>query len=47
VVTAVNGIELDSPARAADVARTLANARSARVTVRRNGASQTLNVELP
>jgi general secretion pathway protein C len=47
VVTAVNGIELDSPARAADVARTLASARSARVTVRRNGASRTINVELP
>lgn len=47
VVTAVNGIELDSPARAAEIARTLAQARSAAVTVRRDGASRTLQVRLP
>jgi general secretion pathway protein C len=47
VVTAVNGIELDSPARAAEVARSLAQATSASVTVRRDGTSRTLQVRLP
>jgi general secretion pathway protein C len=46
VVTAVNGIELDSPARAAEVARSLSQARAATVTVRRDGKSQQLSVNL-
>jgi len=46
VVTAVNGIELDSPARAAEVARTLATASAANVTVRRNGKSEKISVNL-
>ncbi len=47
IVTAVNGIALDSPARAAEVARTLAQASSAEVTVRRDGATRKLRVDLP
>lgn len=47
VVTAVNGIPLDSPARAAEVARTLSQAQSAEVTVRRDGATRKLRVDLP
>lgn len=46
VVTAVNGIELDSPARAAEVARSLAQSNAARVTVRRNGKPHNLSVNL-
>jgi general secretion pathway protein C len=46
VVTAVNGIELDSPARAAEVANTLSTARAANVTVRRNGKSEQISVKL-
>lgn len=47
IVTEVNGIALDSPARAAEVARTLAQASSAEVTVRRDGATRKLRVDLP
>lgn len=47
VVTAVNGIALDSPARAAEVARALASASGASVTVRRDGRLETLSVTLP
>ena len=46
VVTSVNGIELDSPARAAEVARSLAQASAVRVTVRRNGKPHNLSVNL-
>jgi general secretion pathway protein C len=47
IVTEVNGVPLDSPARAAEVARTLAQANRAEVTVRRNGSSRKLRVDLP
>jgi general secretion pathway protein C len=47
IVTAVNGIVLDSPARAQEIASKLAGAKSLAVTIRRNGATQTLNVSLP
>lgn len=47
VVTAINGIPLDSPGRAAEVARALANARSATIEVRRDGKRQTLSVSVP
>jgi general secretion pathway protein C len=46
VVTAVNGIPLDSPSRAQQVAGSLAGAQSATVTVRRAGKSQNLSVSL-
>jgi general secretion pathway protein C len=46
VVTAVNGIPLDSPARAQQVASSLVGAQSATVTVRRGGKSQNLSVSL-
>jgi general secretion pathway protein C len=47
VVTAINGIPLDSPGRAAEVSRALANARSATIEVRRDGKTQTLSVSAP
>jgi general secretion pathway protein C len=47
IVTAVNGIVLDSPARAQEIASKLAGAKTLAVTIRRNGATQTLNVSLP
>lgn len=47
IVTEVNGVPLDSPARAAEVARTLAQANRAEVTVRRGGATRKLRVDLP
>ncbi len=47
VVTAINGIPLDSPGRAAEVARALADARSATIEVRRDGKTQTLSVRAP
>lgn len=47
VVTAINGIPLDSPGRAAEVAGALANARSATIEVRRDGKTQTLSVNAP
>ncbi len=46
VVTAINGIPLDSPARAQQVAENLANATTATVTVRRNGKTENLGVSL-
>jgi general secretion pathway protein C len=46
IVTMVNGIALDSPARASEVAASLANASSVTVTVRRNGRTQNLSVSL-
>jgi general secretion pathway protein C len=46
VVTAINGTPLDSLENAQLAARGLAGARSATVTVRRGGQSQTLNVSL-
>lgn len=46
VVTAVNGIQLDNPARGAEVAASLQNATSATVVVRRNGKPTTLTVSL-
>lgn len=47
VVTAVNGIPLDSPGRAAEVAQALSNARSATIEVRRDGRTETLSVNAP
>lgn len=47
VVTAINGIPLDSPGRAVEVSRALANARSATIEVRRDGKTQTLSVSAP
>lgn len=47
VVTAINGIPLDSPGRAAEVARALANARAATIEVRRDGRTETLSVNAP
>ena len=46
VVTAVNGIALDSPARAQEVARSLAGADAVKVTVRRNGRTEDLSASL-
>jgi general secretion pathway protein C len=46
VVTAVNGIRLDSPARATQVAQSLTSAGQATVVVRRDGKEQTLTVSL-
>ena len=46
VVTAVNGIPLDNPARGAELAQTLQNADRASVTVRRGGRPTTLEVSL-
>ncbi len=46
VVTAVNGIALDSPARAGQVAQSLAGASTASVTVRRGGKTENLSVSL-
>ena len=46
VVTSVNGIALDSPERAQEVARSLAGASAVKVTVRRNGKSENLSAEL-
>jgi general secretion pathway protein C len=47
VVTAINGIPLDSPGRAAEVAQALSNARSATIEVRRDGRTETLSVNAP
>jgi|GEM_PF-3563500 len=47
VVTAINGIALDSPTRAAEVAGALRGASAVTVTVRRDGRSETLSVTLP
>jgi general secretion pathway protein C len=44
VITAVNGIALDSPARGTEIAASLQHAERARVTVRRNGQPVTLDV---
>ncbi len=46
VVTAVNGIRLDSPARATQIAQSLTSATQASVVVRRDGQEQTLTVSL-
>ncbi|HET7843957.1 MAG TPA: type II secretion system protein N [Xanthomonadales bacterium] len=46
VVTSVNGIALDSPARAQEIAQTLSMSGAARVTVRRGGKVETLTVSL-
>jgi len=46
VVTAVNGIPLDNPARGAELAQALQNADRASVTVRRGGRPMTLEVSL-
>lgn len=46
LVTAVNGITLDSPARAGQVAQSLAGASTASVTVRRDGKTENLSVSL-
>ena len=46
IVTAVNGIALDSPTRATEIASTLSASASARVTVRRNGRVENLTVSL-
>jgi len=46
VLTAVNGIPLDNPARGAELAQTLQNADRATVTVRRGGRPMTLEVSL-
>lgn len=46
VVTSINGIPLDSPNRATEVAKSLETARSAQVVVRRNGKDEKLTVTL-
>ncbi len=46
VVTSINGIPLDSPNRATEVAKSLETARSAAITVRRNGKDEKLTVTL-
>ena len=46
VVTAINGIPLDSPARAQEVAQSLNRSTTATVTVRRDGRKQDLGVAL-
>ena len=46
VVTSVNGIALDSPERAQEIARNLAAASALNVTVRRNGKSENLSAAL-
>jgi general secretion pathway protein C len=46
IVTAVNGIAIDSPTRAQEIAQTLAVSGAARVTVRRGGRVETLTVSL-
>lgn len=46
VITAVNGIRLDNPARATQVAQSLSTATQASVVVRRDGREQTLTVSL-
>lgn len=46
VVTAVNGVELDNPAKALSVLRTLAQADRVRVDLRRNGTPQSLVINL-
>ncbi|HET9484024.1 MAG TPA: type II secretion system protein GspC [Xanthomonadales bacterium] len=46
VVTSINGIALDGPARAQQIAESLKSAESASVTVRRNGKTETLSVSL-
>lgn len=46
IVTAVNGIQLDNPARSAEIAASLSNASTATVVVRRNGKPTTLSVSL-
>ncbi len=46
VVTSVNGIALDSPERAQEIARNLAGASALNVTVRRNGKSENLSAAL-
>ncbi len=46
IVTAVNGIALDSPTRATEIASTLSASASARLTVRRNGRVENLTVSL-
>lgn len=47
VVTAVNGIQLDSIARGQQLFSQLRNARHVQLTILRNGRSQTLSVDLP
>lgn len=44
VVTSVNGIPLDGPARGAELLNNLQNARSAQVTVRRDGKEMQLSI---
>ncbi|HRQ66511.1 MAG TPA: type II secretion system protein GspC [Xanthomonadaceae bacterium] len=46
VVTAVNGIQLDSLERGQQIAETLRESRSAQVTVRRDGRDVVLNINL-
>lgn len=46
VVTAVNGVELNSPAKALNVMRTLAEADRVRVNLRRNGVPRSLVINL-
>ena len=46
VVTSVNGIALDSPERAQEIARNLAGASALNVTVRRNSKSENLSAAL-
>ncbi len=46
VVTAVNGIQLDSIARGQQLFQQLRNAKNVQLTIMRNGQSQTLDVDL-
>ncbi len=46
IVTAVNGIQLDTPAKGLNVLRTLQTASSVRLDIKRNGRSQSFDVNI-
>jgi len=46
IVTSVNGIQLDTPAKGLNVLRSLQTANSVRLDIKRNGRSQSLNVSI-
>lgn len=46
IVTAVNGIQLDTPAKGLNVLQTLQQAKSVRLDIKRNGREQSFNVSI-
>lgn len=46
IVTAVNGIQLDTPAKGLNVLQTLQQAKSVRLDIKRNGRQQSFNVSI-